>query len=153
MRAFFKLCFIGVVGLAVFLATAVEMDFMRSIPGLFDFAAYIRIASLLLLLIAMFLALGYMKKIQASQKYSRAKEMLAEAEETSKRKQTAAMELEERLKATYAEKEKGLDREVEQLKKQCREELRDLKQQNIALKESVSKLMAIVKKRTNGKTA
>ena len=130
--------------LVIFAAVADRPLVLKGLKGL-NLAIYLRLAGLLGLIFAIFMAWGHKRKIEASQKYQRAGELLAEAEAAAQRKQQACEQFEEERHAFLAQQEKQLDERIVQIENEYKARLRDLKEQNIALKETVGKLMRAVK--------
>lgn len=147
MARMFKVIFVTVLIVTVVFAFIAEMTWPQKFFNFLDLAAYIRIASIIGLLIAAFMAWGYKRGIEASQKYLRAQHVLAEAELAAERKQCVIAQLEESLKAQFAEKETLLQEDVKKIRADYNEQLTSLKEQNLRLKETVSKLMQALKKR------
>ncbi|RJQ70970.1 MAG: hypothetical protein C4519_20425 [Desulfobacteraceae bacterium] len=145
MLRFIQVVFAATVLVMVVFAVTVDSSGAGNHFEILDLATYMRIASILGLLIAAFMAWGYKKKIEASQRFLRARQVLAEAEATAERKQRAVEQLEGTLKAQFAEKEMVLKEEIEKIKSDYAERLAALKEQNMRLKETVSKLMQAVK--------
>lgn len=139
------LLFTLIVLLVVFAAIA-EKPFLTKLMGGLQLAPYLRLAGLLGLVIAVFLAWGYKRRIEASQKFIRAQEVLDQAGEKAERSKQASERLEEDLKAEYQRKKVALDERISDMKHDYEERIRELKEQNIELKESVGKLMQMVKK-------
>jgi biopolymer transport protein ExbB/TolQ len=107
--------------------------------------AYLKWVSLLGLIIAAFTAWGYRNQVVASQKYRRADEAVAKAEETYERKKKACEQMEERLRKAYEEKTKGVDNQIDEVRRAYKKRLKELKEQNMELKETVGKLMRTLK--------
>jgi len=107
---------------------------------------YLRLISVLGMFVAVFLSWGYKRKIEASQKYVRAQEVLTQADQRSEQARLESERLEKRLIAEYEQKKMGLDEQLLQLKQEYEERIMALKEQNMALKESVGKLMKMVRK-------
>ena len=133
------------VSLVIFAAIA-DRPIVEQLLGGLHLAPYLRIISVLGLIIAVFTAWGYKRKIEASQKIVRAQEILTQAGEKEERAKQESQRLEEKLKADYEQKKMLLEEQASQMKKEYEERMRTLKEQNIALKESVGKLMQMVKK-------
>lgn len=106
---------------------------------------YLKLVSLAGMLIALITAWGYRNKIQSSQKYRRADEVVSKAQEVFERKKEACAQMEKRLYAKYDEKEKGVDDQIEQVRSRYQKRLNELQKQNIELKETVAKLMQTIK--------
>ncbi len=124
-----------------------ETDLFKNWLGYLGIGLYLRVASLLGLLIALLYAWGYREKIVSSQKYLRADEVLAQAQAKAVNKQKDIESAREKLDAEYAQKEKDLQIKIEKVKDEYKERINELKEKNIRLKESVAKLMQVVKKK------
>lgn len=124
-----------------------ETDLFKDWLGYLGIRVYLRLASLLGLLIALLYAWGYRKKIVSSQKYLRAEEVLAQAQAKAESKQRALESAKEKLDAHYVQKEKDLQIKIEKVKDEYNQRINELKTQNMKLKESVAKLMQVVKKK------
>ena len=108
--------------------------------------AYLKWVSLLGLVIAAFTAWGYRSQVIGSQKYRRADEVVAKAEEAYERKKKACEQLEERLRETYDQKIKGVDHQIDEVRQAYKIRLKELQEQNMELKETVGKLMQTLKR-------
>jgi len=107
---------------------------------------YLRLIGVLGMFVAVFLSWGYKRKIEASQKYVRAQEVLTQAGHQAEQARLEGERLEKRLMAEYEQKKTNLDEQLSQLKREHEERISALKEQNMALKESVGKLMKMVRK-------
>lgn len=152
MGKFLKVILFTLLLVLVLFALLADLPFAETLHRYLDFALYARLASLLGLLIALVWFWERKKKIDTSQKFQRANEVLAEAKETVRRRQQAIEQLEKKLQSVYAEKDKGLDAQIHQIKSGFEQRIKTLNEQNIELKDTVSKLMAALKKeRQKGK--
>jgi hypothetical protein len=152
MGKFLKVILFTLLLVLVLFALLADLPFAETLHHYLDFALYTRLASLLGLLIALVWFWERKKRTDASQKIQRANEVLAETEETVRRKQQAIEQMEQKLTCEYAKKEKGLDAQIYQIKSGYEQRIKTLKEQNIELKDTVSKLMAALKKeRRKGK--
>ena len=142
-----KIICLGLIFILAAASVTIEMPFMQEISNFLPLPVYIRLASVLSLLALVFWIWGNNRKITTSQKYTRAKEILTEAENQARRKNEAGIQLEERLKAAYAQKEQGLEARIQEVEQECRERLKELKKQNMELKESAANLMAALKEK------
>ena len=150
MLKFVKILFVALIIVLAFVSISIETPMMQRLSRGLTLSIYIRTASLLSLAALILWAWGYKQKLAASQKYTRANQILAEAETAAKRKNQATLQLEERLKASYAEKEKALEERIKEVQQECRDQLKGLKKQNLELKNTVAELMAALKdKKTN----
>ena len=138
--------------LAVFLIVAVWASiFLKdtALTAYFDvsnLATYIRIISILWSILAIALALGYKRRIEMSQKYRQADKIVAESKAAAKRKERAAMLLEEKLRAGYDRKVDVMKAEMDEMTVDHKKQLLLLKTQNLKLKDTASKLLNIIKK-------
>jgi septin family protein len=152
MGKFLKVILFTVLLVLVLFALLADMPFAQTLNRYLDFALYTRLASLLGLLIALVWFWERKKRTDASQKIQRANEVLAETEEAVRRRQQAIEQMEKKLASEYAEKEKGLDAQIHQIKSGYDQRIKALNEQNVELKDTVSKLMAAMKKeRRKGK--
>lgn len=146
MGKYLKVLLISLFVLLVVFAAMADRPIVSKMIGGVQLAPYLRLAGLLGLVIAVFLAWGYKRRIEASQKFVRAQEVLDQAEEKAERLKRESERLEQDLKADYEQKKLDLDELISEMKHDYEERLMALKEQNIELKESVGKLMRIVKK-------
>lgn len=152
MSKFLKVILFTLLLVLVLFALLADLPFAETLHRYLDFALYVRLASLLGLLIALVWFWERKKKTDASQRFQRANEVLSEAEETARRRLQAVEQMEKKLKNEYAEKDKGLDGQIHQVKSGFEQRIKALNEQNIELKDTVSKLMAALKKeRQKGK--
>ena len=146
MRKFLKITLITFLFLLVLFAVLAEMPFFKALPHHLELALYLRLMSLLGMLIALVMIWTYKQKTVVSQKFQRANQILAEAEKTAKHKQDALEQLEKKLKKAYTEKDQGFDAQIYQIKSGFEQRIKVLNEQNIELKDTVSKLMRALKK-------
>lgn len=132
--------------LVIFAVAADRFTYSELIGGV-TFAAYIRVASLLGLVILLFYAIGFRQKIVLSQKYRRAHEVLAQAESDAERKQRSLEKARGDLEAEFKNREQAVTEQKESLEADYKEKIVQLKEQNIKLKETVSRLMLEIKKK------
>ena len=147
MRLIAKIALITILCLLVLFAILSDLPLGRNLEPLAGLGLYLKLVSLLGLVALGLLAWGHKRQVEASQKYRRADEVLAQAEAAFERKRQSCDQLEQRLKEIYAEKEKGLDDQIEQVRTNYQQQMNALKEQNIELKESVAKLMSVLKRR------
>ncbi len=117
-----------------------------------NLTVYLRLASICGLLIAVFLSWGYKRNVEASQKFVRANEIVSQAEASAVRKQEVLAHMEQKLKDAYAAKEQGLDDQINQIQAGYQGRLKALQEQNMELKETVSKLMSTLKRERQKRT-
>jgi len=145
MGKLIKIILITALVLLVFLAAfADRFNLPNWLAGL-SLAIYLRLSALIGLVVALFLSWGYKRKVEASQKYRRAQEVISQAETTAERKQRTLEQMHAKLTAEFVEKEQTLKDEMAKVKTEYHHRLKTLKEQNLALKETVSKLMQVVK--------
>ncbi len=147
MRMLLKIIAVFLVLSLVVFSIVADMSVGRKLLKGLDLGVYLRLASLISLVIAASLAWGYKRRVEASQKYRRADEALAQAEETVARKLRAVEAAEARLKESFAQKEKGVDEQIGHATAELRQRIKVLKQQNLELKETVGKLMRTLKQK------
>jgi len=147
MVKLFKIILLVLLILLVFMALIADMPRFKAIFNIMHFSFYIRIASLLGLIIALIMAWNYKRGIETSQKYRRADQVVAEAEATARRKANGTRLIEEKLKTDYQQKTKALADQLAQLKTEHQNQLRALKTQNVQLKEEVAELMRTLKEK------
>ena len=152
MLKLLKIILLVLLILLVFMALIADKPQVSAIFHMMNFSFYVRIASILGLIIVVFTAWGFKRRIETSQRYRRADEIIAEAEATAKRHERKAMLIEEKLKADYQQKAKSLADQLAQLKAEHQSQLMALKTQNVQLKEEMSKLMRVLKKKQDGNT-
>lgn len=146
MGKFLKVILFTLLLLLVLFALLADLPFAETLHRYLDFALYVRLASLLGLLITFVWFWERKRKSDTSQKFQRANQVLAEAEKTVRRRQQAIEKMEQKLKSAYAEKNKGLDAQIHQITSGFEQRVKTLNEQNIELKDTVSKLMAALKK-------
>ncbi len=147
MLRFFKL-----LPIALFLLLAVstlisewspELSFEEIISG----PVFWRINVWLALLALVYWGWGFLRKMEASQKYRRAEHVLQEARQEAERQKAAALQLqkqvEEKCRRKFAEKEAQLSQE----KTRLQEYVKKMERQNMELKETVGRLMKLVKQK------
>lgn len=145
MRKAVKIILIAVlIVLVVFAALADRVSLPRMLEGL-NVATYLRLVALLGMAIAFFVAVGYRREVEISQRYRRSQEVLAEAEVAVQRKQGALQQLQEKMEAQVEAKERMLKEEMENAKAGYIDQIKALKEQNLKLKETVNALMQAVK--------
>lgn len=146
MRKIVKIVLFALLFLLAVFSLIAEMPIAKTLERYLDFALYVRLASLLGLLIALVWFWSKKQQTASSQKFQRANEVLAEAETTARRRHQAVEKLEQKLKQEFAEKDQGLDAHIHQIKSNFEQRIKTLNEQNMQLKETVSKLMAALKK-------
>ena len=145
MRLFGKVALIALLFLLVVFSILADLPVGQALKNTLDLGLYLKLISLLGLMIAAFLAWAQKRRIEASQKYRRADEVLSQAQAAFERKKQACDQMDQRLKAAFAQKEQGLDDKIEQVKADYRQRIVALKEQNVELKETVGKLMQALK--------
>jgi hypothetical protein len=146
-----KICAITTLLVLVVFSLLADMPFMRQLERGLSLGAYVRVASLLGLAAAVFYAWGYKREIELSQKYRRANEIIEQAESEAARRRTSLDQQEARMKADIAEKEADLDLRIGQAVSAYQQRANRLKEQNMELKETVSKLIQALKAERAGK--
>lgn len=146
MSKWFKIVFITLMILLVVFSIMGDWQVGEALKQGLNLTVYLRLVSICGLFIAVFLAWGYKRGVEASQKYVRANEILAQAEASAERKQKVMDAMEQNLKDAYDAKEQGLDDQINKINTEYQERLKALKEQNLELKETVNKLMATLKR-------
>lgn len=141
-----KIVFMILLILLVAFSIMIDMPFAKSLRIDLDLGLYLKLVSLFGLIIAALIAWAHKSEVVSSQKYTRADEVLAQAEETLERKKEACKQMEKRLQAKFDEKEKGLDDQINLVRQAYQKRLNLLKEQNMELKETVGKLMRTLKR-------
>lgn len=141
MRFLGKTALIALLLLLIVFSVLADLPIGQALKIKLDLRLYLKLVSLLGLLIAVFVTWGYKLRIESSQKYRRADEVLTQAQETFDRKKKACDELEHRLNASFVQKEQALDQHIEEVKAKYQQRILVLKEQNVELKETVGKLM------------
>lgn len=141
-----KIILFAVLILLIGSAVFTDLSQGKALLGHLDLGLYLKLVSLLGLLIALFVSMGYQRRMSASQKYRRASAVLAEAEAQAEQQKQAFERMEQNLKNQYAEKEKGLDRQIKEAHLGYENRLQSLNKKNIELKETVTKLMRALKR-------
>lgn len=150
MLKLLKIILLALLILLVFMGLVADKPQVSAIFNIMHFAFYVRMVSLLGLIIVVFMAWGFKRRIETSQKYRRADDIIAEAETTAKRNERKAMLIEEKLNADYQQKTKSVADQLTQLKNEHQNQLMALKKQNVQLKEEMSKIMSVIKKKQTG---
>jgi uncharacterized coiled-coil protein SlyX len=145
MGKLFKVILFTMLLVLVLSALVADLPFAETLRRYLDFALYTRLVSLLGLLIALVWFWERKTRTNASQKVQRANEMLAEVEDTVRRRQQAIEQMEQKLNSEYLEKEKGLDAQIQQIKSGYDQRIKALNEQIVELKDTISKLMAALK--------
>ena len=145
MRLLVKIALITLLFILVMFSILADLPVGQAIRKTLDLGLYLKIVSLLGLLIAVTIAWAHKHAVEASQKYRRADEVLAQAQAVFERKKQACQNMEQRLSETFAKKEQALDEQIEQAKAEYQQRLLVLKEQNVELKETVAKLMRALK--------
>ena len=146
MRKLLKILLIALLLLLIVSAVITDLPVGKSLFGHLDLGLYLKVISIIGMLIAFFLSMGYKHRIDASQKYRRAGKVLEEAEAKAKQQKQTLEQMEANLKEAYAKKEAGLNRQIKEAHTGYENRVKDLKQQNIELKETVAKLMRALKR-------
>jgi hypothetical protein len=129
------------IGLLVALALVVERPVVATLLGAPNLDYYCRAALVVAMIVALLLAWGYKRKIEASRHYLQAEKILAQAEATAKRRERACMLLEEKLKAGAVDKERVLVEQIETLRREHQDRVTLLQTENEQLKQTVAKLV------------
>jgi hypothetical protein len=122
------------------------------LAGYLDLALYLKMISLLGMLIALFLSMGYKHRVDASQKYRRANSVQVEAQAKAERHEKILQRMEQNLQKDYAKKEQGLNSQIKEAYAGYEKRLKNLKRQNIELKESLAKVVRALKRERSGHT-
>lgn len=146
MRKFVKIVLATLLVLLVVFAVIADLPIGEQVIGHLDLALYLKLISLLGMVIALFFSMGYKQNVSGSHKYRRAKQVLSDAQEKAEQKKEVLEKLEDNLKATYALKEQELNRQINAAQVGYETRLKALKQQNLELKESVAKLTRALKR-------
>lgn len=147
MRKLVKIVLITSLILLVVFAVLVDLPIGKSLlTEHLDLALYLKLVSLLGLLIAFFISIGFKHRVDASQKYRRANTVLVEAQTKAERQKQTSAQIEKDLKKAYAQKEKALNHQIKDAYVGYEARLKDLKQQNFELKEALAKLMHVLKR-------
>ena len=146
MRKPLKIVLITLLMLLVIFSILADLPIGQKFQKGLGLSAYLKWASLLGLIIAAFTAWGYRSQIVASQKYRRADEVVAKAEEAFKRKKESCEQMENRLRTKYEAKAQGVDKEIDTVRRAYKKRLNELTEQNMELKETVGKLMRTLKR-------
>ncbi len=106
-----------------------------------------RVSILLVLLALVYYGWGFVRRVEASQKYRRAEEVLEEARKKAENEKDAASQLRKKIETEcqrkLAEKQRELERETVKLK----EYIKTIEHQNLELKATVGRLMRLLKKK------
>ncbi len=145
MRLFVKIALIVLLFFLVIFSILTDLPIGKALKNTLDLGLYLKLISLLGLMIAVFFAWAHKCGIEASQKYRRADEALSQAQAVFERKKQACDQMDQNLKTTYARKEQELDAKIDQIKAECQKRMMVLKEQNMELKETVGKLMHALK--------
>jgi hypothetical protein len=146
MNKLIKIVLLSLLLLFVVFSILADLPIGQTWPPMISLGLYLKLVSLLGLVTAAFVAWGYRSRIQTSQKYRRADEVVAKANAFFEHQKEACDLMEKRLIADYNEKVKGVDDQVEGVRRDYRKRLKELQEQNVQLKETVGKLMNTIKK-------
>lgn len=146
MRKQLKIVLFTILMLLVVFSILADLPIVQRFQKGIELGTYLKLVSLLGLLIAVFTAWGYRSQIVSSQKYRRADEVVTKAEETYEKKKKACEQMEKRLKSEYDQKAKGVDKEIDAVRQAYKKRLKELTEQNMELKETVGKLMRTLKR-------
>ena len=149
MRKFLKITWVALLLLLVIFAVFADLPKGKALLGHLDLSLYLKLVSLLGLCIALFVSIGCKHRVDVSQKYRRAKQVLEEAEQKAERQQQALSNIEAALKESYAQKEQGLNSQIRETQDGYESRLKALKQQNIELKETLAKMIRAMKRERN----
>ncbi len=145
MSKLIKIILMSLLLLLVVFSILADMPIGQKWPPVISLGLYLKLVSLLGMVIAAFVAWGYRSRIQTSQKYRRADEVVAKAQETYEHQKEACSHMEKRLQTQYDEKVKGVDDQIEAVRRSYQKRLKELQEQNMELKETVGKLMNTIK--------
>jgi hypothetical protein len=145
-----KILWVTALLVVVLLAAVVDQVHLPNGLERLNLGLYLRLVALIGLMIAFFIAWGYRRKVEASQRYRRSQQVLAEAEIAAQRRQGAMQQREAKLEKLYDEKERLLREELEKSKAGYIEQVKSLKEQNVKLKETINQLMQAVKEKKTG---
>jgi hypothetical protein len=148
MRKTIKIFLLTLLFLLIIFSAVADLPVLRKIPIVIELTLYLRIISILGLIIAAVIVWNHRRKMEVSQKYRRADQLIVEAEASAKQKETALQQAEEQMKAEWTLKEKELESRLVEVQKEYQEQMRALKEQNMILKEHVAKLMGALKTKT-----
>jgi hypothetical protein len=145
MGNLFKIIALTVLIVLVVFSLMADMALVRRLEQGLSLGLYVRLASLLGLIALVLYAWGYKRQVESSQKYQRADEVLEQAQSTIASKQAELEQREVQLNAAYEAKEAALDEQIEQSLIVHQNQINRLKEQNMELKDAVSKLMKALK--------
>jgi hypothetical protein len=148
MRKTIKIFLLTLLFLLIIFSAVADLPVLRKIPIVIESTLYLRIISILGLIIAAVIVWNHRRKMEVSQKYRRADQLIVEAEASARQKETALQQAEEQMKAEWTLKEKELESRLVEVQKEYQEQMRALKEQNMILKEHVAKLMGALKTKT-----
>lgn len=151
MRKIIKIVLIALLILLVIFAVFADLPKGKSLFGHLDLALYLKLISLLGMLIALFVSMGYKRRVDVSQKYQRAKQVLADAESKAELQKHALKQVERKLKKAYAKKEKLLNQQISEAQAGYESRLKALKQQNLEMKEALAKMIRTLKRERDGR--
>lgn len=146
MLKLIKIVLIALLVLLVIFAVLADLPKGQALLGQLNLALYLKLISLLGLVIALFVSLGYKHRVDVSQKFRRAKEVLAEAEAKAERQKRSLEQMEANLKKAFAQKEQGLNDQIRETQRGYENRVKVLKKENIELKEALAKMMRVLKR-------
>lgn len=107
-----------------------------------------KMAVLLILLAMVYWGWGFLRKVEASQKYRRADDVLKEARRIAEREKEAALELQKRVEKECSRKMAEKEAELKREKARLKEYVKKIERQNLELKATVGRLMKLVKQKS-----
>ena len=150
VRLVIQIVLIAAFFLLIIFAIITDLPMGQRLPSLLNLGIYLKLISLFGMVTLALFAWGRKRQIETSQKYRRADEVLAQAEAAFERKRQLCDQMEQRLKAPLANRGQETGVQIDEVRAEFQQRLEGLKQQNLELKETVAKLMGIVKKRKQG---
>jgi hypothetical protein len=145
MRKGVKIGLLMLLFLLVLFSFIGEWRGLSGFRGLVDLTVYTRIVSVLGLTLVVLLVWHHKRQMEISQKYRRADQILVEAAAAAKQKEGALKQFEAQASAILAQKEQELSTRLSLIQSEHQRQLLALKEQNVALKETVGKLMQALK--------
>jgi hypothetical protein len=146
VRWFAKIVLIVLICLLILFSVLADLPVGQQFKLSISLGLYLKLVSLLAMVMAALSIWAHKRRVELSQKYRRADEVLALAEAAFERKKHLCDQMEKQLQEAYVQKEQGLDGQIDQVRKEYQQRLNVLKEQNLELKETVAKLMHALKK-------
>ena len=150
MRLFIKIAVMTLLFLLVAFSILADLPIGAALNKSLDLRLYTKLVSIFGLLIVVFYIWAQRRRLEMSQKFKRADEILAQAESNIERKKQFCDQMEKCLKDSYEKKERELADQIDAVRQEYQTRINQLKAQNMELKETVANLMRALKNKQTG---